>query len=217
MRNRTKSITLVGMLCAIAYVVMVFGRVPIVLFLKYDPKDTIILIGGFLLGPIYAFIISTVVSILEMFSVSDTGIIGCVMNIISSCSFACTAAYVYNKKHSMQGAAIGLLSGMTLMVVAMLLWNYYVTPIYMGYPREEVAKMLLPVFLPFNLIKGGINVAITFLLYRPIVNALIKARLIDSRQELEPHGTGKRLGIILIGGLIISSCVLGILIIQGII
>ena len=30
------------MLAAIAYVVVVVGRIPVVLFLKYDPKDIII-------------------------------------------------------------------------------------------------------------------------------------------------------------------------------
>ncbi|MDD3279697.1 MAG: ECF transporter S component [Lachnospiraceae bacterium] len=215
--NKTKTMTLVGMLCAIAYVVMVIGRIPIVLFLKYEPKDVIITIGGFLLGPIYAFIISTIVSFIEMFSVSDTGIIGCIMNIISSCSFACTAAVIYKKRHNVKGAIIGLLSGFGIMVIIMLMWNYYITPIYMGYPREAIAKMLLPAFLPFNLIKGGINAAVTFLLYRPVVNTLCKAGLIDSAQQLKTENISKRRGATLIGSLILASCVFGILVLQGII
>ena len=32
--------------------------------------------------------------------------------------------------------------------------------------------MLATVFLPFNLVKGGINAALTLLLYKPIVGAL---------------------------------------------
>lgn len=69
-----KKISIIGMLCAIAYVVMVFGWIPVVLFLKYDPKDVIITIGGFLLDPLSAFIISVIVSFIEMLSVSETGI-----------------------------------------------------------------------------------------------------------------------------------------------
>jgi len=42
---------MVGMLCALAYVVVVVGRIPIILFLKYDPKDVIIAIGGLIFGP----------------------------------------------------------------------------------------------------------------------------------------------------------------------
>lgn len=39
MNRKTKEISIVGMLCAIAYVAVVDGRIPLVLFLKYDPKD----------------------------------------------------------------------------------------------------------------------------------------------------------------------------------
>ena len=93
--SKTKKLTMIGMLCAIAYAVMVVGRVPIVLFLQYDPKDVIITIGAFIFGPFTSFTISFIVSLIEMFTVSDTGFIGCVMNILSSCSFACLAAYIY--------------------------------------------------------------------------------------------------------------------------
>lgn len=216
MSGKSKKITMVGMFCAVAYAAMALGRIPIVLFLKYDPKDVIIAIGGFLMGPVYAFLISTIVSFVEMMSVSDTGPIGCVMNIISSCSFACTAAVIYKKKHNMQGAAIGLLCGFVAMVIVMLLWNYYITPIYMGYPREAVKALLLPAFLPFNLIKGGINMAVVFLLYRPIVTALRKSNLIDNSYELENHSRGKRTGVIIAGGFILASCILGILLLKDI-
>ena len=64
------------------------------------------------------------------------------------------------------------------MVLLMLLWNYLIAPIYMGLPREELAKLLLPVFLPFNLIKGGINAAITFLVHKPVISALKRSHLL---------------------------------------
>ena len=54
----------------------------------------------------------------------------------------------------------------------MMFWNYWIAPIYMGYPREAIVKLLLPAFLPFNLIKGGLNAAIAMLLYKPVVTAL---------------------------------------------
>jgi riboflavin transporter FmnP len=66
-------------------------RIPVVLFLKYEPKDVVITIGGFLLGPMASLIISALVSLIEMFTISDTGPIGCLMNLLSTCSFACTA------------------------------------------------------------------------------------------------------------------------------
>ena len=36
-------------------------------FLKYEPKDVIIALGGFIFGPVEAFLISLAVSIVEMF------------------------------------------------------------------------------------------------------------------------------------------------------
>lgn len=37
MNSKTKRVTTIGMLCAITYATMVVGRIPIILFLKYDP------------------------------------------------------------------------------------------------------------------------------------------------------------------------------------
>lgn len=108
MGNRTKEVntrklTAIGMLCALAYSAAVAGRVPLVLFLKYGPKDIVIVIGGFLLGPAVSLVTAAVVSDAEMVTVSGTGIFWCIMNIISSCSFACTAAYIYQKRRSLPG------------------------------------------------------------------------------------------------------------------
>ncbi|MDE5804083.1 MAG: ECF transporter S component [Lachnospiraceae bacterium] len=172
MNHETKKLTMIGMLCAVAYVTAVVGRIPIVLFLKYDPKDIVIAIGGMLFGPFASFSVALVVALLEMFTISDNGVLGFVMNVISSSSFACTAAFVYKKKRRLSGAVIGLLCGWGCMITVMLLWNYLITPIYMGCPREEVVKLLLPAFLPFNLIKGGLNAVITMLLYKPAIQAL---------------------------------------------
>ena len=76
MNVKAKRITTIAMLCALAYVVMAVGRVPVVLFLKYDPKDVVITLGGLIWGPMTACLVSVLVSVLEMFTVSDTGISG---------------------------------------------------------------------------------------------------------------------------------------------
>ncbi len=213
MDNRIKKLTTTGMLCALAYVTVVFGRIPLILFLKYDPKDVIIAIGGLIFGPLTAFAVSFIVSLVEMFTISDNGILGFIMNVIASCAFACPAAFVYKKKHSLSGAMIGLLCGWACMVGAMLLWNYLITPYYMGVSREEVAKLLLPAFLPFNLIKGGLNAAITMLLYKPVVTVLRRSHLIESQQTAVK--TKINVGVILTALLIIASCVLLLLVLNG--
>lgn len=217
MDNKTKKITTTAMLCAIAYVVMLVGRIPISTmdFLKYDPKDIIITIGGFIFGPASAFIITVIVSLLEMVTVSTTGLIGFVMNVVQSCSFACVAAWLYKRDHTLKGAVKGLVAGCFTSTVIMLLWNYFLTPIYMGMPRDAVAEMLLPVFLPFNLIKGAINVALTILVYKHVVSALRMARLVPPSQNSEP---AQNSGIIIFTSiLLLAVCVLEILIMKGII
>ena len=187
MNVKAKRITTIAMLCALAYVVMAVGRVPVVLFLKYDPKDVVITLGGLIWGPMTACLVSVLVSVLEMFTVSDTGILGCIMNILSTCAFACTASAIYRKKRTLAGAVAGLAAGCAVMVSAMLLWNYLITPIYQGLPREAVAAMLVPVFLPFNLVKGGMNMAATLLLYKPVVTALRRANLIPASEHSQPR------------------------------
>ena len=178
MNSKTKKLTTIGMLCALAYVATVALRVPLVLFLKYDPKDIIIAISGLIFGPLTSFAVALIVSLVEMFTISENGILGFLMNVISSCSFACTAAFIYNKKRKISGAIIGLFCGWGCMVLVMLLWNYLITPIYMGCSREAVAELLIPAFLPFNLIKGGLNAAITMILYKPIFKALRRFHLV---------------------------------------
>lgn len=169
-----------GMLCTLAYAATAVGRVPLVLFLKYDPKDIIIAIGGLIFGPLTSFSIALIVSLAEMVTISENGILGFLMNVISSCSFACTAAFVYKKKCKISGAVFGLFCGWGCMVSVMLLWNYLIAPIYMGCSQEAVAELLIPVFLPFNLIKGGLNAAITIILYKPVVTALRRSHLIEN-------------------------------------
>lgn len=116
MNSKTKRVTTIGMLCAITYVTMVVGRIPIILFLKYDPSDVIVTLGGFIWGPMTSCIVSVIVATLEMITVSDTGILGCIMNIVQTLSFACTASVIYKKKHTLSGAVIGLASGWLITV-----------------------------------------------------------------------------------------------------
>ncbi len=181
--GKTKKLTTIGMLSALAYGAVVVGRIPLVLFLKYDPKDVIIVIGGLIFGPLTSFAITVIVSVVQMFTISESGILGCMMNIISSCSFACTAAFIYKRKRKLSGAILGLFCGWGCQVAVMMLWNYLIAPIYMGYPREAMVELLLSAFLPFNLIKGGLNAAIAMLLYKSVVTALRRSNLIEAKQD----------------------------------
>lgn len=186
MNSKTKRITLIGMLSAVAYIFTLIGHfVPIAFndFLKYDPKDAIIVIAGLSLGPVASLIISVVVALLELVTISTTGPIGCLMNIISSASYACVASLIYKKFRSIKGAVAGLTVSSVLTVALMLLWNYFITPLYMGAPREVIEAMLLPVFLPFNVIKCGLNTALTLLIYKPCVKAMRQIGLLKGNEQ----------------------------------
>ena len=214
MSDRTKKLTTLAMLSAMAFVAVALIRIPAVEFLKYEPKDVIITIGGFLFGPIASVIISTVTSLVEMVTISETGFYGLVMNIIGSVSFAATAALIYQKKRTVGGAVLGLLVGIAVMAPVMLLWNYIVTPVYMGQPRKAIAGMLLPVFLPFNLIKGGLNAAITMLIYKPVVTALRKTGLVPKRESSDG---GINIGVIVVSGFVLIGLIFVLLILNKVI
>lgn len=216
--QRTNKLTMLAMLCAISYVVMLVGRIPIstVEFLKYDPKDAIITIGGFIFGPLSAFLVTFIVAFVEMITVSSTGYIGFIMNVIATCAFACTATIIYKKKHTLVGAVIGLLAGTVAMTIVMMLWNYLLTPIFWNMDRSAVANMLIPVFLPFNALKGGLNAGLTLFIYKPIVTALRKANLISASTNQETK-KGNTLFIGIVSIIIIVACVLLILVHKKII
>ena len=216
MNTKTKKLALLGLFSAFAYILTIFARIPIssVEFLKYDPKDVIIVILGFIMGPASAMGVTVAVSLIEAVTVSTTGLIGFVMNVLSTASFACVAALVYKKRRTLGGAIIGLISGVTLMCGVMLLWNYLITPLYMSLDREIIKGMLLPVFLPFNLIKGSINAALAMLLYKPTVKALKSTKLMEGNESSKGD---VKFSVIFVCALVLVSCVLGILIIKGII
>lgn len=212
----TKTMVLLAMLAAIAYLLSFFKTplIPAAPFLSYEPMDVAITIGGFLLGPMAGFLISLVASAIEALTIGDTGIIGFLMNFLSSAAFACTAAFVYKKKRSIIGAIWGLLLASTAMISVMLLWNWLITPLYMGVTRSAVVSMLIPIFLPFNALKAGFNSALTLLLYKPLVSALRKTGLIPKANATPASA---KWGIYLLGIALLSTCVLFLLVLRGII
>ena len=217
-RTNVRTLTSMAMLTALAYVVMLLSKMlpQVQHFLQMDLKDTIICIGGFLFGPLSAAVISIVVAVVEMFTWSDTGIIGCIMNVLATCAFCCTATFVYKKLHTRKGAVIGLALGTVCLTVVMLLWNYLITPIYMEMDRAVVAAMLPTVFLPFNLVKGGLNMALILLIYKPVVTALRKARLVPESQTAVQGKGGLGAGFLLFSLALLATFVVLALVLMEI-
>lgn len=213
-----RTITSLAMLTGIAYVVMLVSKLlpQVSGFLQFDLKDTIICIGGFVFGPLSAAIISILVAFIEMISASDTGPIGFLMNTLATCAFCCTASFVYRRRHTKRGAVAGLVLGVVTLTVVMLLWNYLITPLYMGVPRETVKGMLVPILLPFNVVKGGLNMAFILLLYKPVVSALRRAGLAPESKEPVQAGQTFNTGFLLFSLALLATFVVLGLVLMGI-
>lgn len=211
---RLRRLTVLAMLTALSFAAVALIRVPVVLFLQYEPKDVLLTIGGFLFGPLAGAAMSLVVALVEMVTISGTGFIGMIMNVLSSCLFVCTASLIYHRKKTLSRAILGLLTATLVTTAGMLLWNYLITPLYMHIPRSDIAGMLLPVFLPFNLLKGGLNTAFTMLLYKNVSAALRAAHLLPKQPSSQPH---KRTAVTIITLVVIAALVLLLLAWRGII
>ena len=149
-----------------------------------------------------------------MITVSEAGIYGFIMNVVASWAFILPAAFLYHRRRTMGGAIAGLALGVTAMAAVMMLWNYIITPIYQGWPREQVAGMLTTVFLPFNVIKGVLNAALTLVLYQPVSNALRRSHLLPAL----PDGSLRRsynLGAVFLGLFLLATGVLVALVLTG--
>ena len=215
--ERLKALLCMAMLTALAVAADIFLRIPgIGGFLTYEPKDVILTIGAFIFGPIAGLIMSLIVCAIEMVTVSTTGPIGLLMNFLASGVFVGVSAVIYCRKKTLSRAIIGLIAGSFSMLLVMLLWNYIMTPIFMGVPREAVLEMFLPLLIPFNLLKAGLNSALILFLYKGVVTALRKSRLIPTRESND--GANKRSNTILlicISAVLVITLVLVMLIFAG--
>ena len=212
-RINLRKMILIAMFTALAVLLVWVINIPIVPgveFLKYEPKDVIIAISAFLLGPIEGIVVSVLSSVIEMFTISTTGPIGMIMNILSTVFYILPASMIYRKKKTFAPAVIGLASGVVIMTAGMLLWNYIITPFYQGVPRAVIASMLLPVFAPYNLLKGALNSAVVIMIYKPIATALRKTGFVASAKAASQE-KAKTPWIILGGAVFLAAIILIIL------
>ena len=126
------------------------------------------------------------------------------------------SCFIYKKVHSKKGAVLGLACGVACLVAVMLLWNFLITPLYMtGYSRADVAGLLPTLFLPFNLAKGGMNMAATLLLYPPVVSAMRRAGVVPSSQSTQEKRINA--GFVLFALSLLATFVVFALVLAGVI
>ncbi len=172
MKTSTKKLTTMAMLAALSIVlisIVHFPLFPSAPWMEYDPADIPIFIGTFLFGPVSGLLLTVAVSVIQGVTVSAaSGPIGIVMHILATGSFALLAGNIYKRWHTRGGAVAAILAGVASMTIMMVFCNLVFTPIFMGTPIDAVIPMLLPVIVPFNLAKAGINGLVTYIVYKPI-------------------------------------------------
>jgi len=217
----TKKLTTLAMLSALAFLLALLFHylpipplVPAAPFLKFEPKDIVITIAGFLYGPLAVIPIAIVVGVLEM-PLSATWLYGLIMNVASTCAFACTAAFIYKRFRTITGAAIGLAAGTVVTTAVMIPLNYLITPFFMGVPRGMVVAILISGIGIFNFVKYALIAAITMQLYIPLKAALIKAKLIPAPEDAEENPRKISINSILLSVIIIILCLIGVLYLNG--
>jgi riboflavin transporter FmnP len=174
--EKTTRLTKMAMLAAISLALMLLIRIPFppAPFLVYDPADIPIIISGFAFGPLSGILITIVVSFIQAFALGGDGVIGFFMHVMATGSFVLVAGLMYKGHKTKKRAVSALVAGSLVMAAVMVGWNLIVTPFYMGVPREAVLAMILPVILPFNLLKAAVNSVVIFLIYKPIARFLHK-------------------------------------------
>ena len=141
-----------------------FPVFPAVPFLKYDLSGVICLIAAFAYGPAAGATVSILTYVPHLF----TNPVGAAMNMLIMLCFTRPAAFIYKRSHTQAGAAAALAAGAVLAVAAALALNLAATPLYYHVDVMRYIALILPAYLPFNLIKMGLHAVITFLCYKPV-------------------------------------------------
>lgn len=169
-RWSTRRIAMYALFVALAMAVsfLEIPLMPAAPWLKYDPSTIVCLIAGFAYGPSAAVIVSILGFLPHIF----TNPWGSLMAIVVALALSVPAALIYRRVTTRTGAAIALIVGSICAIIAALLMNLWVTPLYAHMTVQQVAAMIVPILLPFNVIKFAITGIITFLIYKPISHLL---------------------------------------------
>ena len=163
-----------GILTAISVVLVTICHFPIMpslSFLEYDPADVPILLGTFAMGPAAGLLMTSAVCLIQAFLLGGNGLYGALMHFIATGTYVLAAGVYYSRHKTRKGAIIAILLGIACWITVMLIANIFITPAFMGAPREFVISMLPGIAL-FNFIKSAVNSVITFILYKRVSGVL---------------------------------------------
>jgi riboflavin transporter FmnP len=178
MNKKVIRTAIMAMLTALSIVSLYVIRMPLIPaapFLEYDAADIPVLIGSMLLGPVSGIITLLAVCLIQALTVSaSSGWIGFVMHFVASSVLVLIASLIYKRKQTTANLVLGLVIGSIAMTAVMIPLNLIFTGIFLGAGTQTVIGMLMPAIIPFNLLKAGINSAVTFAVFTPIKSILKK-------------------------------------------
>ena len=176
-----------AMLAAIATVLMFLDfSLPIIpSFVKMDVSELPALLASFSLGPVSGIVVCLLKNLFNLLFRGSTGGIGEVCNFLLGASFVGVAGLIYQYKKTRLGAVIGALVGAVVMAVISIPVNYFISyPVYAAMfggmdkilaaynairpGSDGLLECLLVFNAPFTLVKGLIDAALTFLIYKPL-------------------------------------------------
>ena len=187
-QSKTRKLSVTAMLAAVATVLMFLDfSIPIVpSFIKLDVSELPALLAAYSLGPVSGMAVCLIKNLFNLLFHGSTGGVGELCNFLLGASFVIPAGLLYQYKKNRKMAFVGALIGAAVMALFSLPLNYFVTyPMYVkvyGLPMDAILGMynaILPgtdsllkalvIFnLPFTFFKGMLDVALTFLVYKPL-------------------------------------------------
>ena len=188
--KKTRTLVEIGMLGAIATVLMLFEfPIPLIAppFYELDFSEVPVLVGAFALGPVAGATIELVKILINLLiNGTATAFVGEIGNYLLGCSFIIPAALIYKKQKSKKTALSAMIVGTIVMTVFGCILNAYVLlPTYaaaFGMPIDAIIGMgsaingnindvmtfVIIAVAPFNIIKGIVVSVITLLIYKHI-------------------------------------------------
>ncbi|MEE8716684.1 MAG: ECF transporter S component [Coriobacteriales bacterium] len=140
---------------------------PFMPYLKWDLSGVISLICGLMFGPV-AGVVVTVVGWLPKIFMDPLGVLVAICTMVGT---VIVTGVIYGHNKSRRGAVVALAVGAVVFIALAIVLNLLITPLYTaGVTVAAVAAMIVPILLPFNIIKAVYLAVITFLLYKPVSN-----------------------------------------------
>jgi riboflavin transporter FmnP len=167
----TQKLVTIALLVALG-TILSFLEIPIMAFLKYDPASVMALLCGFVVGPLWGCVAGALIAVLHAFVTGNWW--GAVVNIVVTASFVLPAALAFKFSSKLPVQIIGLVVSCLLMIVVAIVMNVVIYPI-LGTPVNAVVAMIVPLLLPFNIVKGVLNAVLAFALLKgltPLLNRM---------------------------------------------